>query len=127
MQMIASKTMLDPQKLPPTEQAAYYHSLRVLLQVVKLSIDILDPKQWGWKLNRSSFAPIMTDLESVPENLLKFMRCKCKLSSKNPCGSSLCLCCKNGLKCVAALGDCLGENCNIEEIILEKETEGPDY
>ena len=32
MQMIASKTMLDPQN--PTERAAYYHSLRVLLQVV---------------------------------------------------------------------------------------------
>jgi len=95
---------------------------------VKLSIDILDPKQWGWKLNGSSLALIMTDLESAPENLLKFMRCKCKLSSKNPCESSLCLCCKDGLKCVAACGDCQGESCsNIEEIGLETETEGPDY
>jgi len=48
MQMIASKTMLDPQKLLPTEQAAYFHSLRVHLQIItwsKLSIDILHPKQ----------------------------------------------------------------------------------
>ena len=34
----------------------------------------------------------------------------------------------NGLKCVAACGDCQGESCsNIEEIGLETETEGPDY
>ena len=109
MQMIASKTMLDPQKLPPTGRAAYFHSLRVHLQIImwsKLSIDILDPKQWGWKLSGSIYAPIMTDLEAAPENLLKFMRCKCKLLSRNPCGTNLCSCRKNGLKCVAACGDC---------------------
>jgi len=57
MQMINSKPLLDPQKLPPTEQVAYYHSLQVHLLWMKLSIDILGPKEWGWKLNGSTFTP----------------------------------------------------------------------
>ena len=35
MEMVSSsKASLDPQKLPPTERAAHYHSLRVHLQVI---------------------------------------------------------------------------------------------
>lgn len=52
--MISSgKASLDPQKLPPTERAAHYHSLWVHLQVIvwkELSSIILNPKEWGWKL-----------------------------------------------------------------------------
>jgi len=62
-------------------------------------------------------SPIMTDLDAAPENLLQFIRCKCKLTSKNPCGTNICSCRKNGLKCVTACGDCRGEDCkNSEEI-----------
>ena len=117
---------IDPQKLPPTERAAHYHSLRVHLQVImwkKLTSDHddLDPKQWGWKLDGKLVSPIMTDINAAPENLLKFVRCKCKLSSKNPCGTSMCSCRKHGLKCVTACEDCRGENCNNAEEILDVE------
>ena len=62
----------------------------------------------------------MTDLHVPPESLLKFVRCKCKLSSKNPCNTSICSCRKNGLKCITACGNCHGEGCNnSEEIMLE--------
>ena len=128
MEMVSSsKASLDPQKLPPTERAAHYHSLRVHLQVIiwkELSNNIFDPKQWGWKLEGSVFTPIMTDLHAAPDSLLKFVRCKCKLSSKNPCSTNICSCRKNGLKCVTACGDCHGEGCNnSEEIMLEIEEE----
>ena len=128
MEMVSSsKASLDPQKLPPTERAAHYHSLRVHLQVIiwkKLSNNRLNPKQWGWKLEGSAFTPTMTDLNAAPDNLLKFVRCKCKLSSKNPCSTNMCSCRKNGLKCVTACGDCHGEGCNnSEEIILDTEEE----
>ena len=115
MEMVASsRTSLDPQKLPPTERAAFFHSLRVHLQVIlwkKLvnDHDDLNPEQWGWKLDGTMFAPITTDLAAAPENYLKFVRCKCKLSSKNPCGTNICSCHKNGLKCVTACGDCRGK------------------
>ena len=93
-------------------------SLRVHLQVIiwkKLTSDDLDPKQWGLKLDGKVLNPIMTDIKAAPENLLKFVRCKCKLSSKNPCV----LMPKNGLKCVTACEDCQGESCNNAEGIFE--------
>ena len=94
MDAVASNsTYLDPQKLPPTERAAYFHSLRVHLQIIvwkRLSNghDDLNPQQWGWKLDGGALIPIMTDLDAAPGRLLKFVRCKCKLISKNPCGSN---------------------------------------
>ena len=82
----------------------------------KIATDSLNPLLWGWKLDGSKLQPIMTDLEPAPESLLKFVRCKCKLSTTNPCGSNICSCRKHGLKCVTACGDCRGESCrNAEE------------
>ena len=124
MEMVSSNEAIDPQKLPPTERAAHFHSLRVHLQLMlwkKLTHEDLqlDPEQWGWKLDGTALTPVMTDMAAAPENLLKFVRCKCKLSSRNPCGTNACSCRKNGLKCVTACGDCRGENCsNAEDIIL---------
>ncbi len=88
----SSRTAIEPQKLPPTERAAFFHSLRVHLQVViweNLGNSELDPTQWGWKLHMSKLIPIMTDIEPAPEDLLKFIRCNCKMSSRNPCGGSI--------------------------------------
>jgi hypothetical protein len=55
MQMAAtSKSVIKPQNLPPTERAAYYHCLRIHLQVVEwntLNTVALAPTDWGWKLS----------------------------------------------------------------------------
>ena len=67
--------------------------------------------------------PIITDLEPAAESLLKFIRCKCKLSTANPCGSNTCSCHKHELKCVIACGDCRGESFrNAEETIYNDYT-----
>ena len=119
--MVASAKKIDPHRLPPTARAAHYHSLRVHLQVIlwkelSVSVSSLNPLSWGWKLNGSTLQPVMTDLEPAPQSLLKFIHCKCKLSTANPCGGNLCSCRKHGLKCVTACGDCRGESCrNAEE------------
>ena len=86
--------VLDPQKLPPTERASYYHSLQVHCQVIiwiKLNLDALDPRLWGWTLQDNEYSLVQTDKDVAPENLLKFVRCKCKLTSKNPCEQILVL------------------------------------
>ena len=78
----SSKSSLDPQKLPPTARAAYFH-LRVHLQVAlwkALGNNAWDPEQWGWKLVGTILVPVMTDLAPAPETLLKFVRCRCKLT-----------------------------------------------
>ena len=54
----------------------------------------------------------MTDKEAGPKNLLAILRCKCKLTSRNVCGTNLCTCRKSGLKCVAACEGCRGDECN---------------
>ena len=53
-----------------------------------LANDNLDPEQWGWKLDGTILVPVMTDQAPAPESLLKFVQCKCKLTSKNPCGTN---------------------------------------
>ena len=64
----------------------------------------------------------MTDLDAAPDSLLKFVQCKCKLSSKNPCNTNMYSCLKNGLRCVTACKDCHGEGCNDSEgIVLDTE------
>jgi len=111
MEMVASAKNIDPQKLRATARAAHYHSFCVHLQVIlwkELTTDSLDPLIWAWKLDNSKLQLIMTDLEPAPESLLKFVGCKCKLSTANPYSSNTCSCCKHGLKCVTACGDCRG-------------------
>ena len=56
MEMAASTKKLDPHKLPPTARAAYYHSLRVHLQVIiwkELAVNSFNQTLWGWKLDGS--------------------------------------------------------------------------
>lgn len=121
MAMVARCNILEPQRLPPTARAAHFHSLRVHLQIIRwktLNNKTLNALEWGWKLEDGVMAPIMTDLDAAPDSVLKFIRCKCK--SKNPCGTNLCSCRKNGINCVMACGGCRGQSCNnCEEVTLE--------
>ena len=118
-EFIAVKTsLLLPEQLPPTERSAYFHCLRVYLQITcwsTLSFENINPQEWGWKLFDGHYSPIKTDLEVAPDNLLKFIRCKCQLTSKNPCSTAICSCQKNGLRCVSACAGCHGTNCKNEE------------
>ncbi|KAK6192248.1 hypothetical protein SNE40_003750 [Patella caerulea] len=122
-QMMCDKNTIDAARLPPTEHAAKYHTLRVHQQIIvweKLNETILDPLLWGWKMVDGQFRPVPTDLPPAPDNVLNFIRCKCK-STQNLCGTNHCTCKKNGMKCVAACGGCHGESCkNAEQIDLEE-------
>ena len=42
----------------------------------------------------------------APDDLLKVIRCKCKSTSCNQCGTNLCSCRKNELSCVSACEEC---------------------
>jgi len=105
---------VEPQRLSPTGRTAYFHSLRVHYQIrVWKTLDtcVENTVEWGWRLN-GMLLPIMTDKEPAPENILVVIRYKCKLSSRNICGTNLCTCCKNVLKCVAVSEGCRGDDCN---------------
>ena len=90
--VLSSKVILDPQKLPLCRKNSTISqstgSLTRYIRWKKLSSNNLDPKQWGWKLKGSVFTPIMTDLDAALDSVLKFVWCKYKLSSKNPCNTT---------------------------------------
>jgi hypothetical protein len=80
----------------------------------------LDPEDWGWTTRDGEYFPIYSKEPVAPEKLLKFIRCNCKLETKKPCSTN-CSCRKNGLHCVAACGNCRGENCTNENPKLKNE------
>ena len=124
-----SDSGLIPEKLPPTEGAVKYHSLRAHLQIViwkTLSTTALDALKWGWEVKDGKFVPIATDTPVAPDSLLKFIRCNCKKDTKNPCSTNRCSCMKFGLKCVAACGDCRGEHCRNVKVVVDEDVEDDD-
>ena len=105
----------QPERLPPTENAARYHIYRVHLQVLQwklLSTACENPVDWGWTLQDNKYIPVLTDVAAAPDDLLNVVRCKCKAESRTPCGTSQCSCRKHGLKCVAACKNCNGMSCD---------------
>ena len=57
----------QPEKLPPTERAAHFHSLRVHYQAVvwkELDMSVLDPLHWGWTVVDGKLSPVMIDMGS---------------------------------------------------------------
>ena len=78
MEYAATSTKtLQPERLCPTERATFFHSLRVHLQVMiwkSLGQCQYDTCSWGWEMKNGVLAPVMTDLDPAPEELLKFVR-----------------------------------------------------
>ena len=69
----------NPGRLPSTERAAYYHTLRVHLQILigeTLDNNVLDPLEWGWSLSRGTLEPVFTNYDIAPDSQLIFVRCK---------------------------------------------------
>ena len=126
MEYAATSTKtLQPELLPPTERASFFHSLRVHLQVMiwsSLGQFQYDPCGWGWEMKNGVLAPVMTDLDHAPKELLKFVRCKCKVMSKSPCSTKLCSCLKHEPICATAGSGCRGTECsNVSEAIPDEE------
>ena len=70
---MAAKGEILPERLPPTERASHYHSLRVHHQVIvweTLGEIVNDPLDWGWENDGTRLSPIMTDVEVAPSNLV---------------------------------------------------------
>ena len=92
---VITKGLITPEKLP----------LTVYIQVIQwnsfLDTDKL-PTDWGWKIDSGKCTPISTTLAPAPQELLNFIRCNCKPTSRDPCSTNVCSCRKNTLKCVAA-------------------------
>jgi hypothetical protein len=114
-QLATCKRQPNPERLPPTNDAAKYHLFRVHIQTVQwkylMAVD-LNATEWGWKEENGMLLPITTDLKAAPDDLLSVISCKCKMSKKRPCSSLVCTCRKHGLNCVASCKHCCGKACD---------------
>ena len=82
MSMISKCFQLQPENLPPTERAAFYHSLRVHLQICQwktLNLEVLDATKWGWIRDDKTLVPIKTDQPCVEIHSLQL-----QIVSKKP-------------------------------------------
>ena len=62
-----SKKGLQPERLPPTENAIKYHSYRVHLQVLKwMGVD-LDELKLGWRKENEILVPVKWSLKQATE------------------------------------------------------------
>ena len=87
IEITATKDEIKIESLPPSENAAQQHSYWVYLQVMVrkfLEEAHVDPLGWGWVLRNWLHHPVYTEKAAAPADLLKFVRCKCKLSLKTP-------------------------------------------
>lgn len=120
---MASCGSVRPENLPPTERAACFHGLRAHYQIMEWSLQeesrMLQAVDWGWKEHRNMLLPIPTDLDLAPELLKKVVRCKCKNSGRNICGTNRCSCRSHGLHCLRSCVGCRGENCTNREVSVK--------
>ena len=70
---MASRGVIAPEKLPPSERAAYFHGLRTHYQIILWSLQEdssnIQPTDWGWKKQVHVLIPIMSDTKMAPECL----------------------------------------------------------
>jgi hypothetical protein len=108
MQKVATATQyVSPEKLPPTCDAAAFHSHRTYHQVQAWRGNDISPNDWGWKASSAGLVPIRMTQPAAPERLLKIMRCNCN----GKCDNNRCTCRKNRLHCTTACGQCKGITC----------------
>ena len=118
----AAKGKIDPDRLPPTEDAATQHALRVHVQFSvwqDLDTTVIDPVGKGWELQNNKMRPRMLSGDIAPQSLLKGICCNCQDGDKQ-CQKMKCCCLKDGMTCVAACGVCAGHCSNGEINYLEE-------
>ena len=107
--MLARKkgNQLKLKSLPPTSDAAQFHSLRAYFQVQTWLGVTMDPSEYGWEQTPEGLLPVTMTKSPAPDELMAKIMCGC---TKGCASSSGCSCRKGGLKC-SDLCHCSGESC----------------
>lgn len=108
--VIAAKSFVKPERLPPTESSTKFHCLRVYYQIMTWMgmAGGMHPDNWGWKLDGNELLPVMCDMNAAPDTLLKVIHCSCTTS----CSGKRCSCRKYGLPCSFVCGPCQVTHCD---------------
>lgn len=123
--ILKASSFVTSDRLPPTESATKYHSLRVYFQIMTWlgMADDMNAVNWGWKLVGGRFLPITMDSEPAPKNLLQIVHCECKTG----CNTMRCTCRKYGSPCHSGCGPCQVEYCaNVTQPENEEDDDGDE-
>ena len=89
-------SVTTPEELPPSEQAACYQGFHVHLQIIQWKMldemQSLNSSDWAWKKDNGYLVSVPTDKDVAPANTLNVIKCRCKSTSKNQCGTNLFSC-----------------------------------
>ena len=76
--VLVNNKVLEAKSLPPTSEAAKYHTMRVYCQMLEWKGETVDPLEWGWKKHEGTLVHIKTDIDAAPKELLQIIWCSCK-------------------------------------------------
>ena len=120
----ASRGKIDPDRLPPTEDASTEHALRVHHQLITwkyMDTSKLSAIGRGWEMNISDkLQPKMLSGLIAPNELMKGVCCNCK-EGVSQCQTLRCSCRKEGMACVSACMFCYGSCSNGEAMMTIEE------
>ena len=109
--VVSGSHYIPPERLPPTSDAARFHSQRVYLQVQAWIGNKMNPTEWGWRLHSinhvAMLKPIKMEQAAAPPSLLKIIKCNCA----GKCDKKTCSCRKIAMECTLACGQCRGISC----------------
>ncbi len=124
LKVATSAGYVPPEKLPPTNNAAVFHSYRTYHQVQAWRGNDMSPEDWGWRSSSTCLVPVRMTQPAAPEKLLRIIRCNCG----GKCDKKTCSCRKNGLQCTPACGQCRGITCtNGPPVQSQDEDQDVDY
>ncbi len=111
-------------RLPPTESATRYHSLRAYYQIQSWMMrdTELNPLEYGWQVTNNRYSAILTNLPPAPTHLLSAIRCGCK----GVCDTRRCNCREAGLHCTSACKHCDNSTCRNYSGLGEEEDDDND-
>ena len=110
--------IVSPEQLPPTTDAAKFHSYRAYHQIQTWMGVNLPPEEWGWMIKGNYLLPKLMDRSPAPATLMKLVRCNCRTG----CENNHCSCRKNNLKCTPICGNCKGVSCVNQQECEQSET-----
>ena len=70
-----SKNVVSSEDLPSTESSSLATGVRLNSD---LDVTKLEPNDWGSKMLDCCYVPILSDMDPVPESLLRIIHCYCK-------------------------------------------------
>lgn len=122
--IVTDTSIVLAKRLPPTESATSYHSLRTFYQIQTWMDrnEKLNPMMYGWQETNNRLTAVMTNLPPAPPQLLSAIRCGCK----SVCDTRRCNCREAGLSCTTACKSCDHSTCKNYNILEEDDDDYDD-